>query len=437
MRTRFILSLVTLILTFGVTSTPGFAALANIEETNLKESILFAFDRDPSVSSQVAQMGIGQAMTAEAKSGWMPQIGLTASTGQNKTTDSSGSLNNSAAWGITITQLVYDFGKTNSAIAQSEAQYESYRYQLLSTLSDVASKTAQEYVEVKRYAALVKAARENIVALEKIQHLAQLRASAGLSSTSDDLQTQTRIAGMRATMEQYAAALEKSKAVLAVQTGVSASRYARLPENLEVKQVSVDNIDYSKIPSVLSARAMVTSAGHSVERAKAQHLPTVSLKAGRTRYESDNRGYWDDQIQLSVDAPLYQGGAVSARVDQAEGAKAMAASEVDQVRYDILQKASAAMAEWKGARGREDAGKFQLVSAEQTRNVYRNEYTLNKKSINDLLSVEQDVWQAKSSQINAKYDGWSAAVNYATAIDNLLPLIGIEKQAAKKLPDLK
>ncbi|KIQ52247.1 TolC family outer membrane protein [Citrobacter rodentium NBRC 105723 = DSM 16636] len=433
---RFVFSMVTLLLSFGVASVPCFAALASIEETNLKESILFALDRDPDISSQAAQMGIGQAMMKEAKSGWMPQIGLTASAGHSQTTDSSGSLNNSAAWGITVTQLVYDFGKTNSAIAQSEAQYESYRYQLMATFSEVASKAAQGYVEVKRYSALTSAARENIVALEKIQHLAQLRASAGLSSTSDDLQTQTRIAGMRATLEQYDAALQKAKAVLAVQTGVSASRYASLPENLEVQQVSVENIDYSKIPAVLSARAMVTSAQHGVDRAKAQHLPTLSLKAGRTRYESDNRGYWDDQIQLSVDAPLYQGGVVSARVEQAQGAKAMAVSEVEKARYDILQKASAAMADWKGARGREDAGKFQLVNAIQTRSVYKNEYTLSKKTINDLLSVEQDVWQAESSRINAEYDGWSAAIQYATALDNLLPLIGIEKQASKKLPDL-
>lgn len=437
MSTRFVLSLVTLTLSLWATSMSCFAALASIEETNLKESILFAFDRDPSVNRQAAQMGIGQAMTDEAKSAWMPQIGLTASTGHSQTTDSSGSLNNSAAFGISVTQLVYDFGKTNSAIAQSEAQYESYRYQLMATLSDVAAKTAQSYVEVKRYAALADAARENIGALEKIQHLAKLRASAGLSSTSDELQTQTRIAGMRATLEQYDASLQKAKSVLAVQTGVNANRYARLPENLEVKQNTVENIDYSRIPSVLSARAMVTSAQHSIERAKAQHLPTISLKAGRTRYESDNRGYWDDQIQLNVDAPLYQGGAVTARVGQAEGAKAMATSEVEQVRYDILQKASAAMADWQGARGREDAGKFQLMNAAKTRTVYKQEYTLSKKSINDLLSVEQDVWQAESSRINAEYDGWSAAVSYATAIDNLLPLIGIEKQASRKLPDLQ
>jgi len=83
-----------------------------------------------------------------------------------------------------------------------------------------------------------------------------------------------------------------------------------------------------------------------------------------------------------------------------------------------------------------EAGRVQLENALRTRVVYKNEYTLSKRSINDLLSVEQDVWQATSSKIMAEYDGWSAGVNYASAVDNLMPLIGIEKNASAKLPDL-
>lgn len=80
-----------------------------------------------------------------------------------------------------------------------------------------------------------------------------------------------------------------------------------------------------------------------------------------------------------------------------------------------------------GAQGRIHAGQLQLENAVRTRNVYKNEYTLSKRSINDLLSVEQDVWQAASSKIIASYDSWGAGINYASAIDNLMPLIGIEK----------
>ena len=199
---------------------------------------------------------------------------------------------------------------------------------------------------------------------------------------------------------------------------------------------SLNRIDYSLIPAVMAAQNMERSAQYGVETAKSQHWPTLSLKGGRTRYESDNRSYWDDQIQLNIDAPLYQGGAVSARVRQAEGARAMASSMVDQARFDVLQKASVAQADWTGARGRMEAGKLQLENALRARDVYKNEYTLSKRSINDLLSVEQDVWQATSAKIMAEYDGWSSAINYASAVDNLMPMIGIEKNAAAKLPDL-
>ena len=48
-----------------------------------------------------------------------------------------------------------------------------------------------------------------------------------------------------------------------------------------------------------------------------------------------------------------------------------------------------------------------------------------------MLSVEQDVWQATSAKIMAEYDGWSAAINYASAVDNLMTLIGVEKRCRK------
>ncbi|KNC09350.1 CyaE [Klebsiella sp. RIT-PI-d] len=410
--------------------------IAPIAETSLKESILFAIDRDPSVSQQAAQLGIGQAQIDEARSGWMPQISLNGSTGHSQTTDSSGSLRNSAAWGLSLTQLIYDFGKTNNSINQSSAQRDSYRFQLMATLSDVATKTALSYVEIKRYGDLVQAAKENVQALENVAQLAKLRADAGVSSTSDELQTQTRIAGMQATVEQYTAALNSARAKLAVLTGMQAERYSPVPDNLAPESGSLNRIDYALIPAVMAAQNKERSAEYGVETAKSQHWPTLSLKGGRTRYESDNRSYWDDQIQLNIDAPIYQGGAVSARVRQAEGAKAMASSQVDQARFDVLQKASVAQADWAGARGRIDAGRRQLESALRTRQVYKNEYTLSKRSINDLLSVEQDVWAATSARITAEYDGWNSAINYASAVDNLMSLIGIEKSAAAKLPDL-
>lgn len=176
---------------------------------------------------------------------------------------------------------------------------------------------------------------------------------------------------------------------------------------------------------------------NGVEKTKAQYWPTLSIQGGKTRYQTSDRSYWDDQLQLNVNAPLYQGGAVSAQVQQAEGQQKISASQVEQAKLDVLQRASVAYANWTGARGREEAGLAQSESAHKTRDVYQNEYKLGKRSLNDLLTVEQDVFQAQSAEINANYDGWVAAVNYAAAVNNLIPLAGIKQGLYNDLPDLK
>lgn len=83
--------------------------------------------------------------------------------------------------------------------------------------------------------------------------------------------------------------------------------------------MSLKKIDYQSIPLVLAAENLRQSAQYSVEKTKAQYWPTLSIQGGKTRNQTSDRSYWDDQLQLNVNAPLYQGGAVSALVQQAEG----------------------------------------------------------------------------------------------------------------------
>lgn len=114
----------------------------------------------------------------------------------------------------------------------------------------------------------------------------------------------------------------------------------------------------------------------------------------------------------------------------------MSTSAIDQSKLDVLQKASVAFANWNGARGREEASLQQYLSARNTRDVYKNEYKLSTRSLNDLLSVEQEVFQAEYSRIAANFDGWVAAINYASAVNNLMPLAGIALGDQQRLPEL-
>lgn len=413
----------------------------SVGSLTLQQAILRAFARNPQIAQAAAQINVGKGDLALAQSAWFPQIALNSNLGKSNQTDSSGTLSNTASAGVTLSQLLYDFGKTSGSIEEQHNLSDAYRYTLYQTMTEVGQQTLQAYLQVKRYQDLCQAAENNLVSLNRVKGIAGLRADAGLSSQSDVLQAETRIAGMNATLEQYRAQQRSALAQLTVLTGVVPESLPDLPQQLLQQKITLKSLPYQKSSAVLGAQAKQEAAIQRVRQAEAQHWPTVSVQAGRTRYESDgndSRSYWNDQLQLVVQAPIYQGGAVNAKVDSAEGARQAAQAQVEAAKLDMNQKASTAYADLIGAQHRELAGAQQLSSADYTRSVYQDEYKLSKRSLNDLLSVEQDVLQAETSRVTALYDGWDAAVRYASAVDNLLDMLGIERQRASgdDLPSL-
>lgn len=405
---------------------------------SIKEAILRAFGRNPQIAQAAAQIRIGEANLKVARSAWFPQVALQGSAGRSHQTDSSGSLNNNGSAGLTLQQLIYDFGKTNGSIDEQHQLSAAYTYQLYSTMDSVAQQTLQSYLQVKRYQTLAQAAQRNLLSLERVRDMARLRADAGLSSQSDVLQADSRIAGMNATYEQYQAQAISSQASLAVLTGVTADNLPDQPDSLMTREISPKSLSYQQNNAVRSAQAKQLAAEQRIEQAKAQRWPTISVQAGRTRYMDDRDSYWDDSVQLVVNAPIYQGGALNAKVDAAMGDRESALADVEASKLDVNQKSATASADLAGARLRQQAGEIQLRSAQQTRSVYQDEYKLSKRSLNDLLSVEQDVLQADVSAIGARYDAWDAAVRYAGAADDLLDMLGIERQKRSdaELPNL-
>lgn len=409
---------------FNWQAAPGEQLQAQL---TIKEAILRAFARNPKIAQAAAQIHVGKANLDEAESAWFPQVSLQGNVGRSHRNDSAGSLNNNGSGGVSLKQLIYDFGKTGGSIDEQHNLSDAYRYDLYNALNEVGMETLQTYLQVKRYQALAEAARKNIVSLQSVQEMADLRAEAGLSSQSDVLQAQTRIAGLNASLAQYEAQTRSAQAALSVLTGVKSDTLPDLPEDLMKQKITLNSLPYERSNAVRSAQARQLAADDRIRQAQAQHWPTVSVQAGRTRYQNDNDSYWDDQVQLVVDAPIYQGGAVGARVDAAEGDRASARAQVEASKLNINQRAATAWADLTGAQQRQQAGNAQYQSADRARGVYRDEYRLSKRSLNDLLSIEQDVFQADTASITARYDAWDAAVRYAAAADNLLDMLGIER----------
>ncbi|MFI8482762.1 TolC family outer membrane protein [Pseudomonas sp. NPDC078700] len=409
----------------------------DVNAVTLRDCVLRAFDHDPVIAQMVAQIGIGQALIDEAKSAWHPQLslqsGLGGSSGNSSRQDNR---YNDTRYGLTLTQLVYDFGKTQNTILQQQDIKQGYIYSLQQTLGDVASRTAKTYLLIKRYAALKRVAEQGVKSLQVVERIAKIRANSGLSSRSDYLQAQSRIASLQAQAEQFTTQRETAIAQLEVLTGVRAATFAEPPQALNGQTMHVAAIDYSAIAAVKKARVEAEAAAKAIEKNKAGYLPTIQLQAGRTRYQNSNDPYWDNQIYLNLDVPLYTGGAVSARIAQAVDAKRAADEGINTAKFDAMTRAATAQANYNGARSRYRVSVRQVGIAQHARSVYLDEYKLSRRSVNDLVTVEQDLHQSKLSLRNAEFDRWDAAVDYAAAVDRLVNVLNIHSfEPLEALPD--
>lgn len=409
-----------------------------IDSLSLEQAILRAFARNPQIAQAAAQIRIGASELKLAESAWMPQLALNGGVGRQNQSDTPGTRGRTTSAGVSLTQLIYDFGKTGGSIDEQHHLSDAYRYQLYSIMTSVGQQTLLAYLQVKRYQTLSASAERHITSLDAVKAIAQMRAEAGLNSQSDVLQAETRIAGTIATLEQYRAQQRSALAQLTVLTGVVPVRLPDLPQALLQQEITLQALPYEQSALVRSAQSRQEAARQRIRQAEAKHWPSISVQAARARNDTRNRAYWDDQVRLLVEAPLYQGGAVSAQIDAAQNAREAAQAEVEAAKLDINQRAATSYADMIGAQQRQAASERQLTSANYTRDVYRDEYRLSKRSLNDLLSVEQDVLQAENARATAQFDGWDATVNYAAAVDNLLDMLGIERQQASgdRLPSL-
>jgi adhesin transport system outer membrane protein len=396
-----------------------------------ESAIVLAYARSPVLSKAFSQIKKGEAQKDEAQSAYYPQLGLSSSYGQR----------GEYAYGPKLKQLIYDFGKTSGYIENQRYLTDSYREDLMKAITEVTGDTLLAYSSVKRYQETILITQRMITSLESVKDIAQMRLSAGLSSSSDTLQASTRIAALYTTLEQHRSQLNNAKANLAQLTGKQVNALGELPsELLQEPPHDPNKIDYGSVPSVRSAVAQVKATEAVLDATKAQHMPSISFEASRIhqyqRNSNNSNPAWGNQISVSVDIPLYQGGAVKSRVLQAHEALASSQANVHQAWLDAEQKTTTALSNWNGADSRVRSSVNQVDIANRTRDIYKEEYKLGDRSLNDLLGVEQDVFQAVSSKAAAKYDRYDAAISYNVVQNTLLPLLGVDSPSERTLPDL-
>lgn len=379
-------------------------------QLGLTQAVRLAVEWHPSIGEAIGtlyQQGEGINV---ARAGYYPQITGGIRGGFDSSYDGNGT---SQALNISLKQMLYDFGKVDSAVDVAKARVARSQAQVLLNIDQVARDTSYAYLEVQRYQRLLQVAREQIKGIAGIADLARQRSDMGAATRSDVVQAKSREDGARATLLQYQALYNRWRANLINLVG-RATPFDVTDEFPQTLQASCNAAepDMNALPSILVANAQRVEAQAAIRQARAEGLPTLSIDPTLNQYLDSNYNSNNSNIDrtqagifLNLDVPIYQGGATTARTAAATYALTAADSAEDAARLQARQGLFEAQAQTASLDRRLNSLHYRQASISEARELYGQQYLeLGTRPLLDLLNAEQEIHQSRFDLANTEAD---------------------------------
>jgi TolC family type I secretion outer membrane protein len=399
---------------------------ASIHAQTLPEVVNQALQTYPTVMSASFKAAATRTDITRARSAHFPQLGLTATT----TAFSSGTVpNGTERSSISPTARInlWSGGKIEAEAERAEALSMASDLLYANTLDDVAMLAAEAYLNWAKTADLYSLAVKNVNAHRETLSDIQKIAKADTGRRVDYEQALVRMENATLALQQrksdFSQAIQRVRRFwkgemdarpVNLESHVSDSGVlGKLPTSLAQAMAMVSD----DLPSIAQARAQVSAAQASVRVAKSQYWPTVDMSVSHQL--NSNTGQREAYTQLQVTAPFYNGGGTSALVEGAVGQLKAAEFTLEEARLLAREKAAVAWQDWVSAQDRANTGSSQSLVGERLVTAYRDQFRVARRSLLDLLNIQSDVFNYRSSAQAAFHDERLARVRLLAATGDL------------------
>jgi outer membrane protein len=392
----------------------------------LADATARALANHPRVLGAEAIASAASAVKTETQSARYPTIfgSLTAVDALSNSRIAAGGLNNPIIYdrysnGVTVSQLVTDFGRTGNLIASATLRQEARKDDVAATRADIALQVAAAYLDTLRAQAVLQVADDTVRArqlvVNQITALAQnqLKSQLDVSFANVDL-SQAQLLQLQARND-----VEARFADLAAAMGERDTTTYTLVDPAEAGPVptpvpAVDPLISAALaarPDLLSARADFHAAATFVSAQADLWRPAVSFAAaaGLTPFRQDTLTDRYGAAGINVTIPIFNGHLFGA--ERAE-AQAHADAESQRVRDEEDRIVHDVRVAWlqAGAAFQRIALTGQLVAeATQAQSLAQSRYDLGLSSIVELSQAQLNATEARLAEANARY-GYAAAL---------------------------
>jgi len=391
------------------------------ETLDLQRCIAIALERHPSIQAAAGTVTAGESRVGQARSGFYPQ--LNGSAGYSRTnpantsgfsrTDptntSAGQSYNSYSSSISLSQNIYDFGKTSTQVKIQEFNRDSFR-------SDLDNVFIQVVFAVKQaYYGLLQARRNRDVSREVVgqfqQHLEQAKAffEVGTKPKFDVTKADVDLSNAKLNLLKAENAFRLSLVTLNNTMGMPEAPDYEVVDQLPFQREKIDLEEatrkaYDRRPDLIAIAAKRKSLEQSIELARKSYYPsilgTASYGWGGSEFPLDQG--WSFGAQVNV--PLFNGFLTKYQVEEARANLDVLAANEALLRQTVYQDVKQAWLNLDEAADRIVTAELSVRQATENLDLANGRYTSGVGSPIEVTDALVAVSNAKTAHISALYD---------------------------------
>ncbi|WP_067222445.1 TolC family outer membrane protein [Marinomonas gallaica] len=397
----------------------------------LESAVRDAVVNNPEFRTEVKRYHAYQADIRSAKSGYLPSIDLNAGIGyeevDNQTINNEGDGLIRKEASLSLTQNLFNgFGDVNE-VKRQEYRANAQAFAAVASANDVALEMIESYVDLLKEQEFRQLALENMRTHQQIFEQIVQRNDAGIGDQVEVDQASARLAlaesNYSAAQNNYFDAQARFRRVL-----------GRDPDNLLVKPVFLkslpDNLEdatefaLNEHPTLRTANNDVLETEYQYKAASRFHYPRVDLVVEQT-FDHDISGIegkdHNFQAMLRLSYNLYNGGGDSADKDRTQHEYQEANEVRDNTRRQVIENLRYAWNAKTYVEQQLDYIEQHIKLTYDTLTGYRNQFTLGRRTLLDLLNTENEYYSATQNLISSEYELMKAQYRVMAGMGTLLP----------------
>ena len=417
-------------------SLTGFSAMSQAE--NLLQVYQQARISNPDLRKSAADRDAAFEKINEARSPLLPQLGLGADyTYNNGYRDSNGINSNVTSGSLQLTQVLFDMSKWRALTLQEKtAGIQDVTYQ--TDQQTLILNTATAYFKVLAAIDTLSYTEAQKQAIYRQLDQTTQRFNVGLVAITDVQNARSQYDAVLANEVTARNDLDNAVEELRQVTGNYYPELASLnvngfktnkPQAVNALLKEAENRNLS----LLQARLNQDLAREQIRQAQDGHLPTLSLSASSgvsntsysgskthnnpQQYQDNDAG--QNQIGLNFSLPLYQGGAVTSQVKQAQYNFVGASEQLESAHRSVVQTVRSSFNNVNASISSINAYKQAVVSAQSSLDAMEAGYSVGTRTIVDVLDATTTLYNAKQQLSSARYQYLINQLNIKQALGTL------------------